>query len=142
MRIVEVSGPPCSGKSTYVCERFTRGQDMIIDWDRLAAALGAPGVSVGSGEAHDSPPWMKQFQQAARDALYRAVARASRQPVPGVVWVITCEPAPLVPHERVVMDAPMGVCLERAAAAGRDPGVAVAIRKWFAARGESTLMTW
>lgn len=48
MRVRVVTGPPCSGKSTYVDEHANRG-DLVIDLDRIAYAVGYPAESTSTG---------------------------------------------------------------------------------------------
>ena len=56
-----VTGPPCSGKSTYINENATE-KDLIIDMDRLALAICREGT-----------------QPFEYDDLVRKVARSARQ---------------------------------------------------------------
>lgn len=39
MTLYVVTGPPCSGKSTYV-RRYSKIGDMVVDLDRIALAIG------------------------------------------------------------------------------------------------------
>ncbi len=44
-----ITGPPCAGKTTWVRQHAQAG-DVIIDFDQLAAALGAPQYSYTYGD--------------------------------------------------------------------------------------------
>ena len=73
-----VTGPPCSGKSTYAWSRAQLG-DIVIDFDRIAQAL-------GSGSQHDHPDPVRWVAIAARRA---AVNSAIIQHEKGAtVWIV------------------------------------------------------
>jgi hypothetical protein len=81
--LVIVTGPPCSGKTTYVTGHAQPG-DIIIDFDAMAAAFGAPDLEYG--------PAMRAVTQYARGAAIKAAItwhlRGAR------VWVTECQPSP------------------------------------------------
>lgn len=82
MALTVVTGPPCSGKTTYVHEHAKPG-DIIIDLDPIAEALGSP-------DHHDHPEPLRRVAQAARRA---AIAEAIRQHRRGAsVWIVECDP--------------------------------------------------
>jgi len=64
-----VTGPPASGKSTWVLAH-ARPTDVVIDYDRLAVALSGPG-----GDPHDHPPTVTAVTRAARTAAIEAAIR-------------------------------------------------------------------
>ena len=64
MRVVVVTGPPCSGKTHHVQEHRNPG-DVVIDFDTLAHALGYP---------HEHAAWPPDDHPARAVALR---ARAS-----------------------------------------------------------------
>lgn len=73
-----VTGPPCSGKSTYAWTRKQPG-DVVIDFDKLAQAL-------GSGTPHDHPDHVRWVAIAARRA---AINSAIVQHHKGAtVWIV------------------------------------------------------
>lgn len=73
-----ITGPPCSGKSTYAREQLKPG-DILIDFDTLAQALGSP-------TPHDHPDHIRWVAIAARRA---AVNSAIIQHHKGAtVWVV------------------------------------------------------
>jgi broad-specificity NMP kinase len=73
-----VTGPPCSGKSTYVRERAKPG-DIVIDFDTLAQALGSP-------TAHDHN---KEIRLVTIDARRSAIASAVSAHLRGhPVWIV------------------------------------------------------
>lgn len=118
-----VTGPPCSGKTTYVREHMKPG-DMVIDYDALAVALGSPST-------HDHPDALRPFVLEARDA---AVARVSRTPGT-TAWLIKGQPTvdERAMASRVVMlDVPADECKRRAEADGRPARWAGLIDAWWA----------
>lgn len=73
-----ITGPPCSGKTTYALEQCKPG-DILIDHDRLAQALGSP-------TPHDHPDHIRRVTLAARKA---AIHAAIKQHMYGAtVWVV------------------------------------------------------
>ncbi len=73
-----VTGPPCSGKSTYAWEHAQPG-DVVIDFDRIAQAL-------GSGSPHDHPDAVRWVAIAARRAaVNRAIVEHQRG---ATVWIV------------------------------------------------------
>lgn len=76
-----ITGPPCSGKTTYIREHAQPG-DVRIDFDELAQALGSP-VTHGHAAA---------ITDVTRQARKAAVAAAIRWHYRGLrVWIIdTC----------------------------------------------------
>lgn len=73
-----VTGPPCSGKSTYAREHHRPGE-VLIDFDTLAQALGSP-------TPHDHPDPVRWVTIAARRA---AINSAIIQHEKGAtVWVV------------------------------------------------------
>lgn len=73
-----VTGPPCSGKSTYAWENAKPG-DVVVDFDRIAQAL-------GSGDPHDHGDAVRWVAIAARRA---AINRAIIEHHNGAtVWIV------------------------------------------------------
>lgn len=136
-----VVGPPCAGKSTFVDKR--RGpHDLIIDLDRIAAAIGNPDEHV-AWNGDPSP--------------YRATARMLRGHLVKELFS-SYPPAFLADAERVwlidtmpkgwqvrsyrqrgarfhLVDPGETVCVVRAHDAGRDKSVLAQIRGWYDAWG-------
>lgn len=77
MALTVVSGPPCSGKSTYVRERAKPG-DLVIDFDLIAKALGSP-LEHGHADHH-----VVAAQRARGAAIQEAVKWANEVDV----WII------------------------------------------------------
>lgn len=120
-QIVLVVGPPGAGKRAHVDEH-RRPDDLVIDYDALAAAL-------GSGESSH------RSVMAARNGVLNSVRRGecdARR-----VWIISANPKAesLFPyHERIVIDDPDVDDADgwRAARAGTVLGPAPdASRDWF-----------
>ena len=77
-----VTGPACSGKSSYVREHAEPG-DVVIDFDVLAQALGSP-------VAHDHPRPVVLVAVAAWHAALAPAVRAHRGGVR--VWIVDTDP--------------------------------------------------
>ncbi|QRZ05901.1 AAA family ATPase [Mycolicibacterium austroafricanum] len=107
-----ITGPPASGKSTWVREHARHG-DITIDYDALAAALTPPG-----GRPHDWPAEVKSVTKAARQA---AIDTAITQANSVDVYVIHSSPSQrLLQHYRdhgakvITIDPGRDVVLARA----------------------------
>ena len=74
-----VTGPPCSGKSTYVRTHSVPG-DIVIDFDTLAQAF-------GSSTSHDHVAQVRHVTIAARRAAIEAALTVCRQVD---VWIVDC----------------------------------------------------
>ena len=83
--LVIVTGPPCAGKTTYVSEHAQPG-DIIIDFDAMAAAFGAP------GRQHEYSAAMRDITQYARGAAIKMAIGWHRRGAR--VWITECEPPP------------------------------------------------
>jgi hypothetical protein len=78
-----VTGPPCSGKSTYVRDHAAPG-DIVIDFDVLAQAMGSP-------VTHDHSAALRIVTVDARRA---AIASAVQQHQAGAtVWIVETDPS-------------------------------------------------
>lgn len=122
--VVLVSGPPCSGKTTYVREHACPG-DLIVDYDALAVALGSP-------DSHDHPETLRPYVLQAREAV---LERVTRDPKLRRVWLIQSSPtvAQLAGATRsVTMDTSREECHRRADAARRPARWHELIDGWFA----------
>lgn len=73
-----VTGPPCSGKSTYAWSRALPG-DIVIDFDRIAQAI-------GSGDPHDHPEHVRWVAIAMRRAGVNSAIAQHRQGA--TVWIV------------------------------------------------------
>lgn len=82
-RVTVVCGPPCGGKTTHVDQHAAPG-DVVIDYDRLAVALQAPGA-----DSHDHPPAVRRAAAAARSAATAAAVAAGSG---ATVWLIDAIP--------------------------------------------------
>jgi hypothetical protein len=85
--ITVITGPPCSGKSTYARQNASPG-DVIVDFDDIARSL-------GSAAAWDHDPRLREIAAAAWSA---AVDRALASARVGVTaWIIDSRPIPAPP---------------------------------------------
>lgn len=133
MSLTVVIGPPASGKSTWVEQRATPA-DIVIDFDKLAAALTGP-----SADPHDHTPGVKRVAfQARRAAVAAALERADRNDV----YVIHSHPPPGVlaqyqanNAEFVTIDPGKATVLERCRAERPERAVKSA-EHWYATHSE------
>jgi predicted kinase len=112
--IVIVTGPPCSGKSTYISENAKDG-DIIIDMDRLALALTVEGAN--PFEYGDK---IRKVARAARGAAVKEALTVAQGERYLGVWIIHTDPTPdarmayRAAGARIVeMETPKQICLER-----------------------------
>lgn len=118
--LVAVTGPPCSGKTTYVHQH--RGpRDLVIDYDALAVALGSP-------VDHDHDPALIPFITEARDALLR---RAVRRSDLDTIWIVTTAHTVPQADDTITLDTSRAECRRRARQAGRSSDTLAAIDRWF-----------
>lgn len=80
-----ITGPPASGKTTYIRERAQHG-DITIDYDALAGTLTPQG-----GKPHEWPTEVKAVTKAARQA---AIDAAIKHSATVDVYVIHSSPSP------------------------------------------------
>jgi hypothetical protein len=75
-----ITGPPCSGKTTYVRNHAQPG-DIVIDFDTLAQALGSP-------VSHDHDPHVRNITIAMRRTAIDAAIKAHHSGA--TVWIVDC----------------------------------------------------
>lgn len=134
MLVTLVVGPPCSGKTTYVKERWEPG-DLVVEYDRLASAL-------TMFDEHTPASSLHAYIEAARQAVLSRVARRPPGLAPPNVWVTTAEhnhvkywaiADAIRAHDVVVLDEDPDECLRRLwkEPGGRDLGYATrGIEAW------------
>lgn len=112
--ITIVTGPPCSGKSTFITTNAKPG-DLIVDMDRIALALSVEGTNPFEYSDKVRAVAMKARQAAVAEAV--KVAQGERRLG---VWIIHTDPSPeqrrgyrAAGAKFVEMDTPKKVCLER-----------------------------
>lgn len=106
-----VTGPPGSGKTTWVHEQMRDGE-IVLDLDAIKCAL------VGNDDFHGQNAGIVTMLTVVRDAVYRAVAERKN---PGKCYVITTETdlgklrqlQVYLNADLKVMDTPMDICMER-----------------------------
>lgn len=130
-----ISGPPCSGKSTYVWGR-AKPNELVVDHDRIAQALNA-------GAEHGAEGLVFEASLKARLA---AIAEALKHP-DAESYIIDSSPDEerLAEYadakaEVVTLDPGMDVCLERAERDGRPDGTAERIRRWYSEHEKGAAM--
>lgn len=124
--ITLVMGPPAAGKSTYVLEHARPG-DLIVDYDAIAASLGASSHAYGQA--------IHPAVNAARNAILRQLRRGETGATRA--WILSANPEadkrfPF--HELVVVDPGLDEVLEHARQAGRPRDYIDAVRSWYATR--------
>lgn len=126
MSVTIVSGPPCSGKSTYVAAHLERG-DTVLDFDELYVELSGDPIYVQRSK----------LRPVVNDEFRRRLEKIRQG------WII--RNAPLKQHRAtlarihraqvVVLAVPADVCLERLMASDRPERVKVeqaeAIHRWW-----------
>ena len=127
-----ITGPPGSGKTTWVREKMKSGE-MVLDLDAIKCAL------LGNEEFHGQAAEIVPMLTVVRDAVYRALAENKNS---GRCYVITTETdlATLrqwqvyLNAELKVMDTPKEICMERVKNDPTRPDKEVfysLIDKWF-----------
>lgn len=128
-RTVLITGPPCSGKTTYA-EQHAQPGDIILDFDAIAHELGSP------------VNW--QHPQPYRDQA-EAQMRARMAHLPGTgsgtAWVIRAVPTPrarafnariIRATTTLVLNPGRNTCIDRANTDGRPPTTIDHIHQWYA----------
>ena len=130
MVITVVTGPPCSGKSTYV-RTHARPGDIVVDFDILAQALGSP-------TPHDHSAATRHVTiQARRAAIAAALTVADKVPV----WIVDCNISPermaayKTAGARVVTMGAAPEVLHQRASSGRPPRWHQLVDRWALALG-------
>ncbi|WP_433470026.1 AAA family ATPase [Spirillospora sp. CA-128828] len=126
-----MTGPPASGKTTYVLNHASPGA-IVVDYDLLAAALTA-----GAADTHRHP---RPVQQVAHRARRAAVREGLRQARSHEVWVVHSAPSPdaLAEYQAhhahlITIDPGQDVVLARCEQL-RPPGSRDAALRWYAQR--------
>ena len=123
--IVLVVGPPGSGKSTLVGER-AGPDDVVVDYDLLAEALGSKGHKAGKSDAATK----------ARGAVLTALRRGELDAPKA--WIVSASPdaESMFPHHEVVeVDPGEAEVLRRCREAGRPAKWQTLVADWYRKRG-------
>lgn len=112
--ITVVTGPPCSGKTTYINEHCQPG-DLIIDMDRIALALLPEGTSPFEYNEKVRRVAMMARKAAVKEAIFQAQGERRWG-----VWIIHTDPTPddrmgyRAANARIIeMQTPKAECLRR-----------------------------
>jgi len=126
-----VTGPPCSGKTTYL-QQHARPDDIVIDFDAIAQALGS---HVGHGHS-------AHIASVAGKAWFAAVCEAIAQHHAGRrAWVIDTAPTASRRRQYEAAGARTVTCsetpqeLHARADGNRPPSWHARIDQWFASQG-------
>ncbi|MGD6749160.1 AAA family ATPase [Streptomyces sp. BH105] len=131
MTLYVVTGPPASGKSTWVQERAKPGA-IVVDYDLLAVALTGPGAP---DHGHRDPLGKVAFM-ARRAAIREALKYAGSHEVFIVhTFVKSTDAALYAGHgaETVVVDPGQETVMDRISRL-RPPGAAEAADRWYRER--------
>lgn len=117
-----ITGPPCSGKTTYVREN-AKGGDLIVDFDEIAISLG--------GNAYAPEGAIKEAAIEARKAAIQVAVNSA-----GDSWIIdTIHEKKIQEKEELIeLDPGYETCMERAKQDGRPQQTFDAIEKWYSGR--------
>lgn len=128
MRIVVLAGPPCSGKTT-LAHRIAQPDDVLLDYDDIARALGSPAQWI-----HPEP-----YRTEAERVMQARIATAHAYRSDATAWVLRTAPRP---SQRAAMarqwhaviyllDPGEAECRRRAKADGRPSGTGRRIGTWY-----------
>ena len=131
-----LSGPPCSGKSTWIAEH--RGEhDLVIDLDVIAQSLGYPSDHIEWDDRHPAVG-------AARARRRMLVAMVTKATWHGTAWLVDTTPHPVslkiyarIGARVIELDPGRATCHERATASGRSERTHAEIDRWYSARGRA-----
>ena len=125
-----ITGPPCGGKTTYA-EQHARPGDIIIDFDKLAQALGSQAT-----HGHND-----HITAVASEARHAAITEAITWHRKGCrVWIIDTAPGPRRRHQYAAAGAKTVTCtatpdeLHRRATAARPELWHARIDQWLGAQ--------
>ena len=126
-----VTGPPASGKTSWISARAT-ARDIVIDLDRIALALAGPGA----------PQWChdEALLKVAHRARFAAIDEALKHRDRVDVYLIHTQPSAkaLARYQRhqariITVDPGREIVMQRVADM-RDPGMAAVATRWYRAR--------
>lgn len=124
--VVLVVGPVAGGKSTYVAEH-AGPDDMVVDYDAIAQAIGPQLGRANQGARHE-------LTKSARNALLRQVRRGEVD-APRV-WIVSANPEAeqILPHHEVVVCDPGYDEAMRRARAERPEWLHKMVDRWYRKR--------
>jgi hypothetical protein len=128
-----IQGPPAAGKTTWVAAHAGQG-DIVVDMDRIAQALTAPGA--------DYHRYGRTLRTVAQQARRAAISEALKHSRTHDVYVIHTHPGPDALRtyrqhdaELVTVDPGRDVVLARCAEQ-RPRYALAAVERWYATHGD------
>ena len=122
-----VTGPPCSGKSTYIREHAAPG-DLIVDYDDIVEALG--------GKRYEAEGLIRDAAVAARKSAIMSAMGGETD-----AWIVdTVHKEKFSEDEEVIeLDPGQDVCIERAKADKRPQSTFDGIDAWYSGKKGNTM---
>lgn len=126
--MIVVTGAPCSGKTSHILKN-RQSDDIIVDLDRIAEALGAP----------PGNPLTSKMREVAQALRLQLVDSALAGRIEGQVWIVDTwlVPEALTRYSRSganfrLVDPGLATCLDRAYGRPLPRGTQDIIQQWYA----------
>lgn len=135
--VVVLTGPPASGKTTYVNEH-AKPTDVVIDFDAICRAL----MPVAPEQSHTYPAHVRWVAVRARKAAVNAATRLKERTT---VWLIHAIPVPddLADYKRlgwqIITIDPGREVVEARARTMRPPEQMLHVARWYATYGAAII---
>lgn len=122
-----ITGPPCSGKSTYIREHAAPG-DLIVDYDDIVEALG--------GKRYEADGLIRDAAVAARKSAIMSAMGGETD-----AWIVdTVHKEKFSEDEEVIeLDPGQDICIERAKADERPQSTFDGIEAWYSGKKGNTM---
>lgn len=105
VEVINVFGPPCSGKSTYVEQQAGRN-DLIFDWDKIVYAL-------TNNEMHDNNPHTMELVLHVRTLIMHDLETNNNFDKAFIISIYPLDLGAYYHAKHVKMDTSLEVCIER-----------------------------
>lgn len=128
-----ITGPPCAGKTTHIAEH-RRPNDLVVDLDTIAQALGYPDPHINWNSTHPAVEASREARYAIIGAVLKNRIRANT-----TAWIIDSNPTPAMLRwyrqakaTITTLDPGAKVCHDRADADQRPALTHQHIDDWYA----------